>query len=195
MRWSILFLALCSCSKTEAPKPEAITTAAPTPSPAPREPTVLERLDAQTDLAGGLGVIGGRFKDSRDDMDPAAAVFAGWSTKHMTWLDLQKIPETKFALVLKDPEAVRGKRLCSSGSIVEIRVDRSSGKPVYIGGLMSPSGNVTRFLAVGSSGELVERSQARVCGVVTGTYSYGNSGGGTTHAVNVVGMFDLPDNK
>jgi hypothetical protein len=31
--------------------------------------------------------------------------------------------------------------------------------------------------------------------VVTGKYSYANSGGGTGHAVTLVGVFDLPENK
>jgi hypothetical protein len=30
---------------------------------------------------------------------------------------------------------------------------------------------------------------------VTGRYDYHDSGGGTGHAVQVVGMFDLPENR
>lgn len=52
-----------------------------------------------------------------------------------------------------------------------------------------------RFAAVASTGELVAQSSANFCGVTTGKYSYSNSGGGTTHAVFLVGMFDLPENK
>ncbi len=60
---------------------------------------------------------------------------------------------------------------------------------------MSNGGNIYRFLAAGSSGTLVPQSYGRFCGVVTGTYDYSNSGGGTGHAVEMVGMFDLPENK
>lgn len=36
---------------------------------------------------------------------------------------------------------------------------------------------------------------ARFCGVVTGLYDDSNSGVGVGHAVQMVGMFDLPENK
>jgi hypothetical protein len=36
---------------------------------------------------------------------------------------------------------------------------------------------------------------ARFCGVVTGLYDYSNSGGGTGHTADIVGMFDLPESK
>jgi hypothetical protein len=96
---------------------------------------------------------------------------------------------------MKDPEAERGKRLCSLGTINQIEVDRSAGSPIYNGGLMTPGFDSVRFSAVGSSGDLVEGSGARICGIVTGKYSYSNAGGGTTHAVYLVGMFDIPQNK
>lgn len=48
--------------------------------------------------------------------------------------------------------------------------------------------------SVSSTGRLVEDSRARLCGFVTGKYSYSNSGGGSSHAVQLVGMFKLPEN-
>jgi hypothetical protein len=191
----ILLLVLFACStKKETPTPEAVPVAPKAPEPV-RQPTLLEQLNQHQHFDGSLKVAIRHFGDSRNEADVGAMTFAVWSTKHMVWASIQKQPETKHALVLKDPVSERGKKMCSSGTMIEIRVDRSTGNPIYDGGIMSNGGKVTRFMAVGSSGELVENSPARICGIVTGTYSYGNSAGGTTHAVNVVGMFDLPENK
>jgi hypothetical protein len=184
------------CSKSEAapplpaPSPSVLATAA-----APKEPTVVERLMESTTLTEALGVARPLFTDTEDKVDPAAVSFAMWAAKRMTWRELQALPETKHALVMKDPEAERGKRNCYTGVIVEIQVDRSKGVPLYLGGLMTNGGQIARFAAVGSTGELVQKSAARFCGVTTGRQSYSNAGGGTTHAVYLVGMFDLPENK
>ena len=40
-----------------------------------------------------------------------------------------------------------------------------------------------------------QHEPARFCGIATGRDTYANTGGGTTHAVRVVGMFDLPENR
>ena len=155
----------------------------------------MELLAEETTLPGALKVVGPHLGDSTNDLDPGALQFALWSAGHLKWEDIQQLPETKHAKVLKDPEAERGKRNCYRGSIIEIHVDRSAGTPVYFGGLYTGAGTVLRFAAVGSTGELVKNSYANFCGVTTGTYSYSNSGGGMTHAVFLVGMFELAENK
>jgi len=65
----------------------------------------------------------------------------------------------------------------------------------FVGLVMSNAGNLFHFDAVGSTGTLVGTNYARICGVITGLYDYSNSAGGTGHAVQIVGMFDLPENK
>jgi hypothetical protein len=54
---------------------------------------------------------------------------------------------------------------------------------------------VVVFYAVGETGDLVAGSRTRLCGIVTGLHSFLNSGGGVTHAIRAVGMFDLPENR
>lgn len=174
--------------------PEAAPPAPAAPAEPPK-PTLSQLLNATKDTATAVDLLRDHFEDGSDTIDPATAMFAVWSTSRMQWTDLQKLAETQRSLVMKDSEAERGKRLCASGSIVEIAADRSAGKPIYRGGLITSAMNVVRFDAVGSTGTLVERSAARICGVVTGKESYSNSGGGVTHAVRLVGMFDLPENK
>ena len=113
----------------------------------------------------------------------------------MKWSELSQVPATKYGLVMKDPDRERGKRLCIQGSIIEIHAENSGYGKLFHGGIWSDGGNIYRFIAVGSSGELVERSRASFCGVVIGKQDYSNSAGGMTHAVFLVGMFGLPENK
>jgi hypothetical protein len=189
--------AACQQNLSElAPLDRAITKAEPAPPPPPpREPTPLELLASKRQIRSALTIVQPTFGDSVNTTDGGAAVFATWAAQHMLWSDLTAQPETKHALVLKDPALERGKRLCSSGTLAEIQVDRTVTPPVYVGGVVSSALKVTRFVAVRSTGDLVENSQARLCGIVTGTQSYTNAGGGSTQAVFVVGMFDLPENK
>lgn len=55
--------------------------------------------------------------------------------------------------------------------------------------------NIYRATAVESSGELVEGSNATLCGIVIGKLGYDNAAGGTTRAPYLFGMFDLPENR
>jgi hypothetical protein len=86
------------------------------------------------------------------------------------------------------------KLLCASGEIVEITAEHSDAGKIYLGGLVDATGTIYRFAAVGSTGDLVQGSSGAFCGVVTGRIDYSNSGGGTTHAIQLVGMFKLPVN-
>jgi hypothetical protein len=144
-------------------------------------------------LAEAIAYSTPHMEDTKNTIDDGAKVLTSWAVGRMTWEDLSAVPETSVAKVMKDSEAERGKRLCGRGSIVEIFTDKLDGSKVFRGQL-STEGKLLAFLAVGDSGEIVEGSAARVCGIVTGRFSYANSGGGTSHAVRVVGMFDLPAN-
>jgi hypothetical protein len=154
-----------------------------------------ELLLKAENLPSALSIASPMFTDTVNDADPWAQRFAVWSAGKLLWGELQLVEETTRAKVMKDPSAERGKRLCASGTIGEIKTDRSVVTPLYIGGLVTPAMNVVRFIAAGSSGDLVENTAARICGIVTGTQAYSNSIGGTTHAVHVVGLFDLPENR
>lgn len=54
---------------------------------------------------------------------------------------------------------------------------------------------VARLIALGSNRGIDQGSRARFCGIVIGRYSYRSSGGGTTHAVQLVGAFDIAENR
>jgi hypothetical protein len=131
------------------------------------------------------------MQDTVDEQSVGTITLAYWAIDRMTHADLDQVPETKRGLVFKDSSAERGKRLCVKGRISEIAVEETEMGKVYVGGIVSGYTDVTRFIAVGNTGELVEDSRAKFCGVVTGRYSYSNVSGGTTHAPMAVGLFYL----
>ena len=61
--------------------------------------------------------------DTRDQLDEGAAMLAIWASKNLTWAALDALPETSPALFRKDPGFERGRRLCASGRILEIRAE------------------------------------------------------------------------
>lgn len=167
-----------------APKPP------PDPEPAVRSPAEVV-AEAKT-LDDALDVATALMSDTTNEHSMGLYLLASWSSKHMTWADVGVAKnETSTALVQKDSDAARGKRMCVSGEIIQI----SKTGDLFSGLLITSSYSIVSFFAVGSTGELVAQSHARFCGVVTGRFDYSNSGGGTGHAVDMVGMFNLPENK
>lgn len=184
----------------QSSSPPAPSTAPPTAAPAPTPekvppppPDPMKELLAAPDLAAALQRLS--FADVQDEWDAGAVRLAAWADKHMTWPLVSGKDETSFAKVHKDADSERGKRVCVSGSIIEIHVQKVGDLKLALGEIVVGSGNFASFIAVHDTGDLVGRSAARFCGVVTGVRSYANSGGGTTHTVTVVGMFDLPENR
>jgi hypothetical protein len=211
-------------------------------------------------------------------LDVGSALLAMWASKNLSWQALEALPETTPALFKRDPEAERGRRLCMSGTVLEIRAEKTmanrlvedkalplieqpsttgfgsessagttygsaealasasaSGTPaidplmlqamdfavpdggkVYFATLQSkpesqPEGTrpvravprsslFVEVIAVRSSGNLVDGSDARVCGVLTGVTAP-PSGLSSPAALDssaihrIVGMFDLPQNR
>jgi hypothetical protein len=175
------------------------------PPPPPPAPSPLEVLLSKATISEAIEQVKDQMSDTNDETSPGAVMLALWAANHLQWTDVA-VPknETSFALVRKDPDANRGKRMCVSGTIIQIEKEKA-GSPdgdvahlvstLWTGLLLSGNKNIVSFIAAGSTGELVEDSNARFCGVVIGTYDYANSGGGEGHAVSLVGMFDLPENR
>lgn len=153
-------------------------------------------LDAPT-LAAAFAYVRPRLGQVQVSAHSAGCdALVTWASARMRWADVAvDEDETNYGMVQKDIEAARGKRLCISGTVVEIHVDKSTPKPVYDGIIQSAAGNLFAFAAVGSSGAVVASSLARLCTVVVDLFDYTNSMGGMGHAVDVIGMFDLPENR
>jgi hypothetical protein len=215
-------------------------------------------------------------------VDVGGALLSIWASKKLTWEALNDLPETSPLMFRKDPDAERGKRLCMSGRIENIRaektlagrlledrtlplIERSPGPPAKAPGAMATSpaapgpasaegaaappsriqlegpsipdedwtipddgkvffvtleekpeeakpgesvlshaANLAKrelvsieVIAVGSTRGLVDGSDGRACGVLTGvTLPYLATGGpGDIPQHRIVGMFDLPENR
>jgi len=204
MRLSGLVLAVLSLVGCHKPIAIVAEDAGPTRVAAPAakaapEPTIADfvaQMGAVTTYAEAIAVTRPMMSDAVDETSDGAKILAVWASTHALWKDVAPgIDETSYARVMKDVESERTKRLCIPGQIIQIAVDRSAGAPIAVGLIRSDAGNLFRFAGVGSSGDILEDSYARICGTVTGQYTYHNSGGGVGHAVQVVGMFDLAANR
>lgn len=179
-------LVLAGCGESETPSVANSTPNAPVVAPVPKEPeNLIEAITAFKPM----------MTDETDKLSDGAVMLGRWSMNHLNWTELNALPETKKALVMKDADEQRGKKICISGNVIEIGVENVDGNKVYLGGMYADTMDIYRFIAVKSTGEIAEKSRAKLCGVVIGRYSYANSAGGMAHAVQLVGMFDLPENK
>jgi len=187
---------LTACGNHSSPSPEAstsdTTSGATTSASATNTAKVESVLDKKT-MRDAIDFCKPSMKDGDDLENEGALCLLTWSVSRMSWEDAApKMPETSVALFKKDPDDERGKRMCVTGPIIEIR--KVSKSKVYVGGMFDEAHNVIEFMAIRSTGEITDKSTAKFCGVVTNRYSYSNSGGGTTHATQMLGMFDLPEN-
>ncbi|MBI2395003.1 MAG: hypothetical protein HYV09_35865 [Deltaproteobacteria bacterium] len=172
-----------------APAAQAAPAATPTPAapaPEPSEPTLADdiasALPYMTDGEGGEASRG------------AVMLAVAMTLRLPPWSELMAVAPTDPKKVLKQSSAERGKRICVSGSLIEIHVVSSKQADIAEGGMVTDAGDTVRFAAVGSTGDLVADSYARFCGITTGRFSYETVAHETRHAVFVVGMFDMPKN-
>lgn len=179
---------------TEASPTAAETVTPPTPAGyhavSPRAPT-------PADLATTVADVKGSMSDVNDGkISPGASILVSRLMERIPyWTEMMALPATTEKLVLKDASSERGKRVCVSGTIAEISItDLGSGSRIGEGGIITDGGTVVRFAAIGSTGSIVHDSYARFCGIAIGRYSFTNTQHTTTHAVYVVGLFDLPEN-
>jgi len=184
-------------SSLGAVRPVVAPAIVPTPAaPPPEEDTPVKRLVNVSTLAAALQITLPLMEDTINKQSDGTIALSIWSTQHLKWSDVG-VPrnETSIRLILKDSDAARGKRMCLPGMVVQIHKERGIER-LYTGifGAYYGQGFIS-YAAVGDTGELVDQSPARFCGIVTGRYTYGNAAGGTTHAVSMVGMFDLPGNN
>lgn len=235
------------------------------------DPTKVHIL-SKTSLTDAIAAARPMMSNTVGRLDVGSALLAIWASKNLSWQALEALSETSPALFKKDPDAERGKRLCISGTVLEIRaektlsnrliedralplIDRAAsaqapqpsdpsyvrpegaasaaaalpgvdslqyqgmdlaipddGK-VYIATIQSkldasPEGAkgkardslFVEIIAVKSSGSLVDGSEARACGILTGV-TVPPAGGSTSVAIDtapvhrIVGMFDLPANR
>lgn len=163
------------------------------PPPAKPKVTIADMTTVPAAITQIVDVAG---QQTVGEHSAATVIFTGWALDRLEWSAVNvATDETSYALAQKNIDSARGKRLCISGSVIEIHEDKTPQGSLTTGLIMSSAGNIFSFDGVGSSGQIVEQSWARFCGVVIDKYDYSNSAGGTGHAIDVVGMFDLPENR
>ncbi len=185
-------------SKAKASAPAYTFPVAAKPAPEVQSPMELaeETIMKAGSFSRAVELASTVMTDTREAVSAGTTLLAWWAVKHMTLADVRvAVDETSSAKVKKDSEAERGKRLCATGQLVQIHTVRGPRGTFTDGLLLANSGAVFSFLTVGSSGSLTEGSDARVCGVVTGLFDYSMYAGGTGHSVQMVGMFDIPENR
>lgn len=193
-----VLLTLIGCSK-QSDNNENMT------QPAVAQPEIAEKSDSekyaellasQDTLSKAVNMIKPTMSDEFDAFPSSAGILASWmNEKNVKISDIRSLESSTRGKILKDSFSERGKRLCISATLVEIQVDRSAGFAAYHAGLVNNYTDVTRVLAIGSTGDLVADSNATFCGVIVGKVGFTNASGGTTNAPYLVGMFDLPENR
>ena len=196
---TLIFLVGCSKQSESQVNNENMT------QPAVAQPEIEEKSDSekyaellasQDTLSKAVNMIKPTMSDEFDAFPSSAGILASWmNEKNVKISDIRSLESSTRGKILKDSFSERGKRLCISATLVEIQVDRSAGFAAYHAGLVNNYTDVTRVLAIGSTGDLVADSNATFCGVIVGKVGFTNASGGTTNAPYLVGMFDLPENR
>ncbi len=190
-------LALVGCREKAKPAPEIAPSAAPAAREAPKEESIVDKVRKARSMEAMWAICNPLMEDRQaggEENLGAACASIYFLENGLPWsqVGVQK-DETSPGLIMKNSAKERGKRICATGRIIEIHEDKS-GKASN-GLLSSYSGTLYHFEAFGSSGTLTEGGQGRLCGFVVGQFHYRNSGGGVGHAVDVLGVWDLPENK
>lgn len=184
--FAVLVILLTACLDEDSKQKPTSNPQAP---PAPPKPAVMSARN----LSQAISIAKPEMSDTEDTVSAGAVTLAIWASANMKWSELRALPATEHALVMKDPDQERGKKMCISGHIIEIAAEKTDWGKFFEGGIWGDDDNLYRFTAVGSTGALVAKSRAGFCGVVIGRQDYQNSAGGTAHAVYLVGMFNIPE--
>jgi len=188
-------------SQPVAAEPEATVveeTAAPIETAAPA-PTPTEEVDkspqsAKEAFAAARPMMRDHEGDGPSLPASALSVWLGKFDAKDTWAELKSMPDNALGEAMKDPDGFRGQKVCVRGTVIEIVAIRSAGPLVWIGGMTTSTG-VVRFLGTGSSKGVTAGKQARFCGVFFGLHTYSTQIGGKMTGAELVGVFDLPENR
>ncbi|MDS7929607.1 hypothetical protein RMB13_08960 [Acinetobacter sp. V102_4] len=157
---------------------------------------LVDKIQSIPTLEQAIQVSIGMMDDSFNKMPTAAMFIPLWAEKNKIDLGMiNAITSTSYGKIMKDSSSERGKSFCVTGMVGDIAVDRSAGFAVYTGGIVTNDMRIVRYIAMKSTGDIVDGSMSKFCGIVVGKIKYENARGGTTHAPYLVGMFNLPENK
>lgn len=192
IRIGLLALALGGsegCKKKEEPMSVPLDQ----PSAAPEAAPKVDAISA-TSLTRAIELTRAKMQDGPNLSDGAKLLIA-WAQQGLAWEDVDlKNPETTLIRAESDTRGERGKRLCESGTISELKDADLPGGWVKVGILARGGQELLQLIAVRSPGTLAVKSPVRFCGVVTARVDRPGADGGAGHVIQVVGMFDIADN-
>jgi hypothetical protein len=163
--------------------------------PDPPKPVVDDatRLGRANHIEDALPILRQHFENHNGPEPSEAAVLTGlWLHRKLltAYYDFDAMPDSAIVEVMKDIDSYRGKKLCSRGTIGQIYASHAYDATLWLGVLVTPNINLVRFVAAGSTDGIVADSTARFCGIVVGLHGYENLSGGSSIAVETVGVFD-----
>lgn len=152
---AVVAVASLGCTKPAGATAEdaagsTVASTPPAPPPPPPE-TSFDKINKLSTLEGALAFTTPKMSDTFNKTDEGTALLALWSIKGLHWSDVGVAKnETSFAAVMKDPDEARGKRMCASGAIIQIELEKTEAGKVFDGLLRDYSSNLYNFSAVGS---------------------------------------------
>lgn len=179
-----------AASSSARPTKTGPTTTATAP-PAIVAPVPLDRFTTQRAIRGS------NFGDSPDGPHEGGKDFLAWALLNLVYEDVfdADLQRTTFAKAMRDADIERTRRMCVTGTVVDIEGADAAGERFYAGTLVDDQTNPTLFIAVGDADKVFADSVARFCGVVVGRESYQSVGGQRLTGIRAIGMFDTPTNK
>jgi hypothetical protein len=180
------------------PPPSATVTAVPPPPTATVvqlvPPTGAGDASAPATLAQAIEAARPQMKDSSGAPDDGSATLLRfWLAKTYPWAQMEAVAESQPAAFLAGPDALRGRRVCGTGTIKPYA--KVSPAPAQSDGMLTTkTGDVLSFSSVGDTTGIAENGQGRFCGIASGVLSTAGADGKPVRAVRVVGYFDTPAN-
>lgn len=195
---AILSIACCKSEKTPSGQVLPVTSASASPIVKPVVKTeqeilvdnVMSAKTIEESLKLTVPFMGGA---KHDEFSEGHNLFVLWAEKNYSVKNLSEIEfqvsknETSVGFIKKNPEKESGKKICVNGKIIQIKEMKNLSK----GLIWEPRGGLYYFIGLNDSGDLTDKSSAKFCGYVTGTYDYKDSVGGTGHAISLVGMWQI----
>jgi hypothetical protein len=192
----------CTCNKPEDPPPLPVDSS-PVPSPPPPSATgsvnIVPAPPLPNQSPGTLGeailLTRPRMSDFTGTPDEGSStLLTYWLDKKYPWAQLEATPATTEAAFLANPDAERGKRICTSGVVQQLS-QVSPQPPRHDGVQLAQSGVSVSFGAVGDVAGIKQGGPGKFCGIATGIQTMTAPDGKQTRAIRSIGMFDTPANR
>lgn len=150
------------------------------------KPTVGEKLQETYDLAQAVEIAMPLFTNKI--VSGGSAVLAEWMVKKAVIGDIKKLPKGSYGQTRKTNH--RGHHLCVRAKVMQIQERNSRSMGTLYRGRRWYS-----FLTFKQTTGVLAGRWRTFCGVIAGRVDWKNQRGGETSGIQLVGMFDIKDNR